>query len=68
MLKSFEPAFHAMATMAAYHAIDGIPITADPILRKKTLREGWESTRPALIRFCTIFAVRPQVLPVSDSH
>jgi beta-glucosidase len=44
MLKSFEPAFregHAMATMAAYHEIDGIPITADPFLLKKILREEW---------------------------
>ncbi len=38
MLKSFEPAFregHAMATMAAYHEIDGVPVTADPMLLKK---------------------------------
>ena len=44
MLKSFEPAFregHAMATMAAYHEIDGIPITADPFLLKTILREEW---------------------------
>jgi beta-glucosidase len=44
MLKSFEPAFregHAMATMAGYHEIDGIPITADPFLLKKILREEW---------------------------
>lgn len=44
MLKSFEPAFregHAMATMAAYHEIDGIPVTADPLLLKKILREEW---------------------------
>lgn len=44
MLKSFEPAFregHAMATMAAYHEIDGIPVTADPILLKKILRQEW---------------------------
>jgi len=44
MLKSFEPAFregHAMATMAAYHEIDGIPITADPFLLKTVLREEW---------------------------
>ena len=44
MLKPFEPAFregHAMATMAAYHEIDGIPITADPFLLKKILREEW---------------------------
>ena len=44
MLKSFEPAFregHAMATMAAYHEIDGIPITADPFLLKTILRKEW---------------------------
>jgi beta-glucosidase len=44
MLKSFEPAFrdgHAMATMAAYHEIDGIPVTADPFLLKKVLRDEW---------------------------
>jgi beta-glucosidase len=44
MLKSFEPAFrdgHAMATMAAYHEIDGIPVTADPFLLEKVLRGEW---------------------------
>jgi beta-glucosidase len=44
MLKSFEPAFregHAMATMAAYHEIDGVPVTADPMLLKKILRDEW---------------------------
>ncbi len=44
MLKSFEPAFrdgHAMATMAAYHEIDGIPVTADPFLLKQVLRNEW---------------------------
>jgi beta-glucosidase len=44
MLKSFEPAFregHAMAAMAAYHEIDGIPITADPHLLKTILRDEW---------------------------
>jgi beta-glucosidase len=44
MLKSFEPAFregHAMATMAAYHEIDGIPVTADPMLLKRILRDEW---------------------------
>jgi beta-glucosidase len=44
MLQSFEPAFrdgHAMATMAAYHEIDGIPVTADPFLLKTVLREEW---------------------------
>jgi beta-glucosidase len=42
MLKSFEPAIrdgHAMAVMAAYHEIDGIPVTADPFLLKKVLRQ-----------------------------
>ncbi len=44
MLKSFEPAIregHAMGVMAAYHEIDGIPMTADPFLLKKILREEW---------------------------
>jgi beta-glucosidase len=44
MLKGFEPAFrdgHAMATMAAYHEIDGIPVTADPFLLKTVLRGEW---------------------------
>jgi beta-glucosidase len=44
MLKSFEPAFrqgHAMAAMAAYHEIDGIPVTADPFLLKEILRDEW---------------------------
>jgi beta-glucosidase len=44
MLRGFEPAFregHAMATMAAYHEIDGIPVTADPLLLKKILRDEW---------------------------
>lgn len=44
MLKSFEPAFregHAMSTMAAYHEIDGIPVTADPFLLKDILRGEW---------------------------
>jgi beta-glucosidase len=44
MLKSFEPSFrqgHAMATMAAYHEIDGIPVTADPFLLKEILRKEW---------------------------
>ena len=30
-----------MATMAAYHEIDGIPITADPFLLKTVLRGEW---------------------------
>ncbi|MFZ0744503.1 MAG: glycoside hydrolase family 3 N-terminal domain-containing protein [Terracidiphilus sp.] len=44
MLRGFEPAFregHAMGVMAAYHEIDGIPITADPFLLKKVLRQEW---------------------------
>jgi beta-glucosidase len=44
MLRGFEPAIregHAMGVMAAYHEIDGIPITADPFLLKKVLREEW---------------------------
>ena len=44
MLHAFEPAFregHAMATMAAYHEIDGIPVTADPLLLKGLLRGEW---------------------------
>jgi beta-glucosidase len=44
MLKSFEPAIrqgHAMGVMAAYHEIDGIPVTADPLLLKKILRDEW---------------------------
>ena len=44
MLREFEPAIregHAMGVMAAYHEIDGIPITADPFLLKKVLRGEW---------------------------
>jgi beta-glucosidase len=44
MLKSFEPAIRdgkAMGVMAAYHEIDGIPITADPFLLKNILRQEW---------------------------
>jgi beta-glucosidase len=44
MLKSFEPAIrqgHAMGIMAAYHEIDGIPMTADPFLFKQILRDQW---------------------------
>jgi beta-glucosidase len=44
MLKSFEPAFregHAMGVMAAYHEIDGIPVTADPLLFETILRKEW---------------------------
>lgn len=45
MLRGFEPAFregHAMGAMAAYHEIDGIPVTADPFLLKKILRGEWD--------------------------
>ncbi len=44
MLKPFEPSIrqgHAMGVMAAYHEIDGIPITADPFLLKTILRQEW---------------------------
>ncbi len=44
MLRGFEPAIregHAMGVMAAYHEIDGIPITADPFLLKQVLRDEW---------------------------
>jgi len=44
MLKSFEPAFregHARSVMAAYHEIDGIPVTADPLLFETILRSEW---------------------------
>lgn len=44
MLRGFEPAIRqgcAMGIMAAYHEIDGIPITADPFLLKKVLRQEW---------------------------
>lgn len=44
MLKSFEPAVRegrALGVMAAYHEIDGVPVTADPFLLKKILREEW---------------------------
>lgn len=44
MLAAFEPAFregHAMATMVAYHEIDGIPMTADALVLKQILRDEW---------------------------
>lgn len=44
MLKTFEPAIregHAMAVMAAYHDIDGVPCTANPWLLGKVLRDEW---------------------------
>jgi len=42
MLKSFEPSIeqgHALGVMAAYHEIDGIPITGDPYILKHILRD-----------------------------
>lgn len=44
MLKSFEASIreaHAMGVMAAYHEIDGIPITEDPYVLKTILRQEW---------------------------
>lgn len=44
MLRGFEPAIidgHAMGVMAAYHEIDGIPLTADPFILKQVLRKEW---------------------------
>jgi beta-glucosidase len=44
MLKSMEPAVregHAMAVMAAYPEIDGLPITANPHLLIEILRKEW---------------------------
>ena len=44
MLRGFEPAIrdaHAMGVMAAYHDIDGIPMTADPFVLKTILRQEW---------------------------
>ncbi len=44
MLPPFAEAIregHAMAVMAAYHEIDGIPITDDPFLLKTILRQEW---------------------------
>jgi beta-glucosidase len=44
MLRPFEPAIrqgHAMAVMAAYNEIDGIPMTDDPYLLKTVLRKDW---------------------------
>lgn len=44
MLRGFEPAVregHAMGIMAAYHEIDGIPMTANPFLLKQVLRNEW---------------------------
>ena len=44
MLKTFEPAVrdgHAMAIMAAYNDIDGVPCTGNPWLLNDVLREEW---------------------------
>ena len=44
MLPPFAEAIregHAMSVMAAYHEIDGIPITDDPFLLKTILRQEW---------------------------
>ena len=44
MLRSFEPAIrqsHAMGAMAAYHEIDGIPVTANTWLLTSVLRQEW---------------------------
>ncbi|MGH7951709.1 MAG: glycoside hydrolase family 3 N-terminal domain-containing protein [Limisphaerales bacterium] len=44
MLKTFEPAFregHAMAVMAAYNDIDGVPCTGNPWLLNTVLRGEW---------------------------
>jgi len=44
MLRAFEPAVRegkAMSVMAAYHEIDGIPVTADSFLLKDILRDEW---------------------------
>lgn len=44
MLKSFEPAVRegkAMGIMAAYHDIDGLPVTASPWLLNQVLRDEW---------------------------
>src|SRR5208282_2366407 len=44
MLRGFEPAIrdgHAMGVMAAYHEIDGVPLTADSFVLKSILRGEW---------------------------
>jgi beta-glucosidase len=44
MLKSFEPAIReggAMGVMAAYHDIDGVPVTGNPWLLNHVLRDEW---------------------------
>jgi beta-glucosidase len=44
MLKSFEPAIRegkAMAVMAAYHDLDGVPCSANPWLLNEVLRDEW---------------------------
>jgi len=45
MLRGFEPALrqgNAMGVMAAYHEIDGIPMTANAFLLKQVLRNEWD--------------------------
>jgi beta-glucosidase len=45
MLKSFEPVLReggALAVMAAYHDIDGLPCTANPWLMNTVLRGEWK--------------------------
>lgn len=47
MLKSMKPAIcqgHAMAVMAAYPEIDGLPVTANPHLLIEILRKEWGFT------------------------
>jgi beta-glucosidase len=44
MLKGFEPSIreaNAMGVMAAYHEIDGVPVTGDPYRLKTILRDEW---------------------------
>jgi beta-glucosidase len=44
LLKSMEPAIregHAMAVMAAYHEMDGLPVVANPHLLIDILRKEW---------------------------
>ena len=66
MLPPFAEAIregHAMSVMAAYHEIDGIPITDDPFLLKTILRQEWGfsglvlSDLGAIKRLCTVHRV-----------
>lgn len=44
MLRGFEPALReggARSVMAAYHEIDGVPLTADPFVFRQVLRDEW---------------------------